>query len=265
MSIRVVDLVMRNRDLPPSLKLAAVALAFHADADGGNCYPSLARVAAMTGVSERYTKALVKDMVERGLIRAQRRYRKGGGRTSSAYQWDIDALEVGATIPRASEAKVNPGSSMVGGIGEAQFTNGGTIGEPQFQPLVNPSSPYPSVDPSEEEKNASPSSSACDAEDASQEDDQPAPTAKPKRRPAKPIPPDWQPGPRAVRWIESFGLTVADAKPAIVEFREYWAARSKRRVDWDLCLTRNGRVEAALIRLAKQRKQDRGPTLRIVN
>ena len=74
------------------------------------------------------------------------------------------------------------------------------------------------------------------------------PSAKPSRKLAQPIPPDWRPGPKAIEWIASFGKTVADAEPVIVEFRAYWQSRSKRYADWDLVFMRNPRAEQLLAR-----------------
>jgi uncharacterized protein YdaU (DUF1376 family) len=60
---------------------------------------------------------------------------------------------------------------------------------------------------------------------------------------------DWMPNEKAVEWILSFGISMQQANPVIVEFRNYWLQRSTRRKSWSLAFMRNSRVEGSLIRL----------------
>ena len=65
-------------------------------------------------------------------------------------------------------------------------------------------------------------------------------------------PADFQPDQKSTAWIESFGVTLEDADPAIHEFAAYWSERSTRRADWQATFRKSGKVEGFLLNL-KQR------------
>lgn len=56
-----------TKGISPALKLLLVALADFAD-DGGRCWPSVPRLAAMTGLGERSVRRLLPDLVAAGLV-----------------------------------------------------------------------------------------------------------------------------------------------------------------------------------------------------
>lgn len=60
---------------------------------------------------------------------------------------------------------------------------------------------------------------------------------------------DWHPDDKAAKWIQSFNVTLTQALPIIIEFRQYWLARSQRRKNWSLAFMRNSKVESSLIRM----------------
>jgi hypothetical protein len=68
---------------------------------------------------------------------------------------------------------------------------------------------------------------------------------------------DFQPDEKSVAWIESFGVTLDDAKPAIHEFAAYWSERSTKRADWQATFRKSGKVEGFLLKL-KQRAGKNG-------
>lgn len=62
-------------------------------------------------------------------------------------------------------------------------------------------------------------------------------------------PPDFQPDEKAQDWIRSFGVTLEQAAPIILEFRNYWCDRSTLRANWSSAFMRNGKVEGSLVRM----------------
>lgn len=76
MSVRMMALVW-ELDLPKPEKFLALALADFADDDGGNIYPSVARLAWKTSDSTRNVRRLLRRLEESGLLVIVQR---GGGR-----------------------------------------------------------------------------------------------------------------------------------------------------------------------------------------
>ena len=70
--------------LPASTKLVLLALADHAD-DHGICWPGIVGVAEKCTLSERSVQRHVQDMVSRGLLRVEERFRPDGSRSSNRY------------------------------------------------------------------------------------------------------------------------------------------------------------------------------------
>ena len=68
MSIKVMTRVFDNEDIAAVPRLVLLALADHAD-DDGICYPSVARLARRTGLSERALQSNFKKLVSAGLLR----------------------------------------------------------------------------------------------------------------------------------------------------------------------------------------------------
>jgi hypothetical protein len=71
---------------------------------------------------------------------------------------------------------------------------------------------------------------------------------------------DWRPNQDSIKWIESHGLTLKQAEPAILEFTNYWLQRTTRRKDWNLSFRRNGVVQGSLIRIAGNLKRYNKPS-----
>jgi hypothetical protein len=69
-------------------------------------------------------------------------------------------------------------------------------------------------------------------------------------------PEDWEPGEKAQRYISDFGISLAEARHVVTEFRDYWSGRKTARVDWDSVFTKNSKVEASLIRLRDHKNGD---------
>ncbi|WP_281170086.1 DnaT-like ssDNA-binding domain-containing protein [Lamprocystis purpurea] len=75
-------------------------------------------------------------------------------------------------------------------------------------------------------------------------------------------PSDWEPDAMSQKWIESFGVTVEAARPAVLEFRGYWAERTTKRADWQSSFRKNGKVEGTLIRLRDAGSKSAGASFR---
>lgn len=88
-------------DLPltGSMKPVLVALADMAD-ESGSCYPSQARIAAMTGFSERTVRNALAGLEEHGLLARISRYEKVRGRLTDRY-----VLSVGTDLPATLASK----------------------------------------------------------------------------------------------------------------------------------------------------------------
>jgi len=80
--------------LPPTPKLVLMALADAAD-DHGVCWPSAATLARKCSVSTRTVRRILQELVQRGLIDTEARFRKDGSRTANRY---VMALRGGDTM-----------------------------------------------------------------------------------------------------------------------------------------------------------------------
>ena len=67
MSVRHVGLVLDHLEASPGVKLVAMILADHADADGV-CWPSYRRVAQRSCLGERTVRRYVRELIERGIV-----------------------------------------------------------------------------------------------------------------------------------------------------------------------------------------------------
>ena len=102
MSIKHISLVLENFSAKPSLKLVAIILADHADADGV-CFPSYRRIAEMTSQTERNVARHVKELIELGIVTKLRTgtilKRDGKSiRVSNAYRVNAHRLEARKTL-----------------------------------------------------------------------------------------------------------------------------------------------------------------------
>ena len=75
--------------LPPTQKLVLIALAWHSD-DGGTCWPSQARLARLSGFSERSVRRAARDLEQQNLIRRHRRTTDAGALTSHLYVLQLE-------------------------------------------------------------------------------------------------------------------------------------------------------------------------------
>jgi hypothetical protein len=80
-------------------------------------------------------------------------------------------------------------------------------------------------------------------------------------RPTCPIPSDFRPDEKSRQWIESFGLTTEDAKPAIHEFVSYWSGIGTRRADWQATFRNNPAVKSTLLQIKREARRFERPCL----
>jgi hypothetical protein len=78
MSIKIMSAVWEREDLDASERLVMLSLADHSD-DEGVCYPSIARLAKRTSMSDRGVQKVLVRLQERGFLRVE----IGAGRSGS--------------------------------------------------------------------------------------------------------------------------------------------------------------------------------------
>jgi hypothetical protein len=126
-------------DLPPSEKLVLLVIADHADDDGGNAYPSVARIARRASISERQTQRVIRQLCDEGFLIVEDRL--GGG-----VDWRSDRRPNRYQIIGVSSASSRGGHGVTSVRHEV--TLGGSRGDIQGTHEVTPMSPYTSIEPS---------------------------------------------------------------------------------------------------------------------
>ncbi|HEV7458885.1 MAG TPA: helix-turn-helix domain-containing protein [Roseococcus sp.] len=194
----------------PTRKLVLLALADHAD-QNGECYPSLARIAAHTGLSERGIRIALREMEADGTIETKH----GGGNRASVYRLPVDgehsARRHRQDVPPSGrqprhDMPPSPGHDMPP-TGAPRAGEGGTTCR----------SPGHHVPPNRHRTISNRHGTKREA----RETRAPAPEPSPHR--GHRLPEDWRPGP--------------GAPPGDLEaFRDYWRAvpgAKGLKLDWD--------------------------------
>lgn len=91
---------MARKDLADGAKLVLFALAAHVGDDDGTCWPSIDRLAAMTGRSRQGTKNAIEALVESGLVRVASRQDDLGRHLSNVYRLELGPYRPNDTIGR---------------------------------------------------------------------------------------------------------------------------------------------------------------------
>ena len=131
MSVKVMGIIWDHFPLGGGERLTALCLADHADHEGGNIYPSVARIAAKTVQSERTIQRHLQGMKAIGWLVETKAGGHGPGSTST-YRIPIDALP-GVQLDRLTECHPwgqpvqNPGNS--GDNLSTRVTSGGKKGD----------------------------------------------------------------------------------------------------------------------------------------
>lgn len=82
-------------------KLALLALADHADDEGGRCYPSMRRLAAHTSLSEAQVRRHVHALIALGLVEVVGNSGGGGRGSTRRYRLNLHAMTTVDATPRA--------------------------------------------------------------------------------------------------------------------------------------------------------------------
>ena len=89
MSAYLMGIVLKTELGGPTIKAVAVKLADHAHDDGTSIYPSVKTIARQAEVSHRSAQYAIRQLVAKGLLVL---VRKGGGRDTSQYRFDMRLL-----------------------------------------------------------------------------------------------------------------------------------------------------------------------------
>lgn len=133
MSIRVMSHVWRL-DLPPSVKLVALALADHAHDDGTEARPSRALLIEKTGLSKMTVKRAIEHLMADGVILLDR---PSTQHYANVYTFTLDGPRGTTTTPLTKSQRYQHGP---------QRSNGDT---PEVSPRA-PNHKEPSIEPSEQ-------------------------------------------------------------------------------------------------------------------
>jgi hypothetical protein len=78
-------------DLTPAQKLVAFVLACHANQYGGNCYPSMERIARESGFKRRHVQRIVRQLEKQNIVVAMTPKTGGHGHdTATIYKLNFD-------------------------------------------------------------------------------------------------------------------------------------------------------------------------------
>jgi hypothetical protein len=132
-------------------KTVLLALANYCDAEGGSCFPSVARLAFDCGISEQTVRRALKSLRDySGYIS----FKPSAGRNSTRYQI---ATEMISNLIRNGS---NP--TKVEGSAETQPYHGGSPTLPPWMPNPTMVAPYPINEPTKEPTNMAPPSALPD-------------------------------------------------------------------------------------------------------
>ena len=198
MSIRIMAAVFDLPDMGPTHRLIMLALADHAD-DAGRCYPSLARLARRTGLTDRAIRTNLRQLEYAGQIRVEK---QAGPKGCNVYF--LTPQEAPTPEPRSPRNHVPP---------EYDDQDPGTT----FPHTPEPRSPEPSYNHQE-------TSLFGEA----------SPAKTKRRKPSKQMPDDWTPDQAtALRLRDQHNLTNDDLQFCYEQFRDDAHAKDKRFADWN--------------------------------
>lgn len=192
--------IFESKTLGPTERLIMLALADHAD-DDGRCYPSILRLCARTGLSERAVQTNVKTLTEKGYLKVL----VGGGKGNAnlyfvspnpAANAPYEAQNPAASAPRR---KCTPAADA-----------------PKTPHLLR-------------------SNPAADAPEPSGTTIEPSIEAAPRRRrkPELPIPEGWVPNEKNLEDARKLNLTEQEIRHEASQFRDRHLAKGSLFRDWD--------------------------------
>lgn len=163
MSVHVQSLVYSRKFGGGIAKLVALKLADHASDDGGNIFPSQARLAAECEISERQVRRILSDFIELGLL--SKVAGEGGGRDATGrgitvrYAFDLAAVRaLPQTYPDTVSGLTRTNPDTQSGITRTDSPKNPDTQSKEPGLCVRQTIIEPSLEPSEEvEATASPS------------------------------------------------------------------------------------------------------------
>jgi hypothetical protein len=202
MSVQAITAAFAVQGVSPSEKLVLLALANFADAEG-RCWPSQARLALDTGLTDRQIRRVFVSLIDAGLMTKEHRRRRDGYRAS-----DLITLTI---FEDTVSAKGKPYRTF-----EDNLT--GHL-EPILPDTVSyPTTLEPSVEPSVEPLEAA----------------QAQPQAKPDPKGTR-LPDEWSPQLSEVAFAKQQGMTLEEISLEADKFRDFWCAKpgaGGRKSDW---------------------------------
>lgn len=229
--------------LSPAAKTAGMAIALRVNGGSGDCFPSMSRIASDIAMSPRHAIRAVGALARAGYLAVEARI--GHSNLFRLAAPEADALPLTDSSGGGCQIRQGTPDSPV------TLTNKGTS---EANERVQPA----------------PSGTCCarsaampkDGEDARpQTPAQGADTPPPRVSNARPIPPDWTPDADSRAWIEAQGVSLEDARPAIVEFRAWARDTQVKRASWDRTFRNNGPVKSALRRVRLDKAKHGGRPL----
>lgn len=203
-------------DLPATEKHVATLLAWFGDDDGGNIRPSVARVAAMSGLSRRAVQLAIRRLERRGVLK---RAIVGGGRYRTAtYEMSTEScpkLQTANVVRPLRKETANPVRGIDGKTANVVHERANVVRETAN--VVRPISTY-------QKKTIRENHGTANA----------VPASPPCRERGSRIPEDFKVTPEHVAFAVKHGLPHPDGE--IERFMDYWRGQPSNKAtkaDWD--------------------------------
>jgi DNA-binding transcriptional ArsR family regulator len=292
------DWAWNCQGLTPGQRLVLLALAEHAD-DAGRCWPSLSRLAERTEVDRRTVTRSLAALETRGLLQRERIERRSTvytlavGRSDSNAELQDRASAGHATQPSESQTQpLDRGTTpLVNGIENAPDDRPPEMSGPKPRGKRPPDRGVrPPREGAETPSNVTPLGASCPKSNGfrplaggvrppdlgaprppnrhkNRQETVKEPTSTARERPtialkpARPIPPDWQPGERVFAWAAKQGISPESVNAQIDEFVVYWSDAGERRKSWEATFIH--RLQALQAR--QTQRQDHAPKPRLAD
>lgn len=230
MSVKVQGWVW-DQSLPTSEKIVLLKLADHADHEGGNVYPSVASIAAQTGLSERQVQRYLKGFLEKGILVIDDRAAGGRGRTR-VYRFTFEKGDAGDTVlPRQRVTSTTPiptpetvtPMSPIAAERVTPMTRKGDMGDAKrVTPVTQKGDIHARANQNRHEPSPEPS--------GNRHGEAQAPRPSPKR--ATRLPEDFGLTDELLAWGEREGIDQAALEEQLAQFRDHFTGTGQTRVDW---------------------------------
>lgn len=242
--------LMATPGMLPMTKNVGTVIARRVNGGTGGCFPSLAKIAQDAALSPRHVRRALGELARAGFLAIEARAGHSNVFRLLTPRTQLSGVEEKPqNLPR-TQLSAHPGRSCPGTPDAAvRLTNEGTSeGTKRVQPAPSGTCCAPSGEGPEDVETARPGAAAQDTPDTH---------VTPHRKPstARPIAPDWQPDAASQAWITAQGVSLDDARPAVIEFRAWALDTQVKRASWDRTFRNNAPVRSALRRLRLDRQR----------